>query len=180
MTLGSVAAKLGYFPELYRAICDALADVSARILITTGPDGDLSGLGPLPTNVHVERWVAQEQVMPHAAVVVCHAGYGTLLGALAAGLPVVAMPLFAGDQWHNARRLHHLGAGIALQDPRPAMFDHPRKDLIAALPRAVRRVLHEERHRAAARRIASASAALPTVDAAADRLRDIAGNPAGD
>lgn len=38
-------------------------------------------LGPIPTDVHVEPWVSQGRVFRHAAVVVCHGGSGTTLGA---------------------------------------------------------------------------------------------------
>jgi UDP:flavonoid glycosyltransferase YjiC (YdhE family) len=53
---------------------------------------------PLPPGVRVERWVNQDEVLARAAVVVCHGGYGTMIGALAAGTPFVVISLFASDQ----------------------------------------------------------------------------------
>jgi UDP:flavonoid glycosyltransferase YjiC (YdhE family) len=47
----------------------------------------------------------------------CHGGSGTTLGALAAGLPLVVVPLFA-DQPVNARRVAAVGAGLAVE-PEP-------------------------------------------------------------
>jgi UDP:flavonoid glycosyltransferase YjiC (YdhE family) len=63
----------------------------------------------------VERFWLQAQVMPHAAAMVGHGGFGTTVQALAAGIPVVVVPLFV-DQPHNARRVHDAGVGLALED----------------------------------------------------------------
>jgi UDP:flavonoid glycosyltransferase YjiC (YdhE family) len=43
-----------------RATLEQLADLPARILVTIGDDADPNELGPLPANVHVKRWVAQD------------------------------------------------------------------------------------------------------------------------
>ena len=59
LTLGSVAGSMGFFPGVYRAAIDALAPLDVRVLVTTGRDADPAELGPLPANVHAERWVAQ-------------------------------------------------------------------------------------------------------------------------
>jgi len=52
--------------------------------------------------VHVEAWVPQADALAAATVVVCHGGSGTTFGTLAAGLPLVIVPMFA-DQPANAR-----------------------------------------------------------------------------
>jgi UDP:flavonoid glycosyltransferase YjiC (YdhE family) len=174
LTFGSVAGPLGYFPGLYRAAIDALADLPVRLLVTIGEPGDPAEVGPVPGNVHVERWVEQGSVLPHAAVVVSHGGYGSMLGALTHGVPLVALPLFGGDQWRNARRVAQVGAGIAVEGATRAMFDHPGPAAIDALPGAVRSVLDDRGYGHAARAIGAAAAALPPVDAAVDVLRAIA------
>ena len=113
VTFGSVAAGLPLFPAVYRAALDALADLPVRVLMTIGEHGDPAELGPLPANAAVEQWVPQADVVPHAAAVVCHGGYGTTIGALTAGVPLVVAPLFA-DQGRNAARVAAVGAGLAL------------------------------------------------------------------
>ena len=52
------------------------------------------------------------QVLPQASVVVGHGGFGTLLRILAAGVPMVAFPLF-GDQGYNARRVDETGITVS-------------------------------------------------------------------
>jgi len=72
-------------------------------------------LGTMPHNVHLERWVDQADVFAVADLVVCHGGSGTTYGALAAGLPLVLVPVFA-DQFENARRVAAAGAGVTVDD----------------------------------------------------------------
>ena len=159
VTFGSVAATLGYFPDLYRAVIDGLADLPARFLVTTAADE----LGPVPPNVCVLRWVPQDTVLEGAAAVVSHGGYGTVLGALAHGLPQAVMPLFAQDQWRNARRVAELGAGVALEGPPRDTFAPPGPEVLAALPGAVEHVLLRERYARAAGELAEDIAVLPPV-----------------
>jgi UDP:flavonoid glycosyltransferase YjiC (YdhE family) len=178
LTLGSVAGSLRLFPDLYRAAIDALSPLPVRMLLTLGTDADPDHLGPLPANVHAEPWLPQEAILPHAAAVVCHGGFGTTLGALAHGVPLMAMPLFAGDQWRNARRVADIGAGIALANGPRRVFELPGPELIAALPDAVARMLDEPGYGAAALRMADAIAELDPIDAAVDLLAGAMGSAA--
>ncbi len=159
ITFGTVAPQHdGVFPALYRAAIDAVAPLGARVLVTIGRDRDPADLGALPDGVHVEQWVPQASVMPHAAAMVCHGGSGTVRGGLAAGVPLVILPLFA-DQPHNAARVHELGAGIALEDGP------------GGLAAALRAVLADPGYGERAAAVAADIRSLPTVDAAADALR---------
>jgi UDP:flavonoid glycosyltransferase YjiC (YdhE family) len=64
----------------------------------------------------VERWVPQAEALAQASLVVCHGGSGTVLGALAANVPLVILPLFA-DQFANARALADTGAAAVVVGP---------------------------------------------------------------
>ena len=165
VTYGSVAPRMGAFPDAYRAAIDALASHDVRVLVTVGRDRDPADLGPVPANVRVEQWVPQADVLPHAAAVVCHGGHGTVLGALAAGVPLVVLPMFA-DQPYNARRVERLGAGIALEGGREA-FAH--------IGTAVERVLSERVYRAGAALVASDTRRMPPVDEAPGVLERLVG-----
>jgi len=160
VSFGTVAAGIGMFPDLYLAAAGALADVPVRVLMTTGGSADPAALGPLPPNVHVERWCDEAQVLPQASVVVSHGGFGTLLRVLAAGVPMVVVPLFA-DQGYNARRVHDTGIAIGL-DGGPAG--------IGELGAAVKRVVGDPAFRTAAHRTAEEMRSQPDVSASADLL----------
>jgi UDP:flavonoid glycosyltransferase YjiC (YdhE family) len=153
-----------YFPRLYRTAVEALEGTGARVLVTIGAQRDPAELGPVPPSVRVERWVAQADVMPHAAAMVGHGGSGSTLSALSAGVPMALVPLFA-DQFHNANRVAELGAGIALDGD---------SERLAGLERAVLDLLSVSRYRDRARGMADEIHALPPVDEAPDALAALA------
>jgi UDP:flavonoid glycosyltransferase YjiC (YdhE family) len=164
LTFGSEAASQRFFPDLYRAAINALADGSADVLVAVGLRGEPAALEPLPTGVRVERWVDQAEVLPRAALVVCHGGYGTMIGALAAGTPLVVVPLFAADQWMNGGRIAEVGAGLALDGAADQ----------ARLPEAVFRVLREPAFGQRAQAFAREIAALPPAKDAITALEALA------
>jgi UDP:flavonoid glycosyltransferase YjiC (YdhE family) len=178
VSFGSVTAgaHMQFYPGLYRAAIEALAPLPVRFLLTVGEDRDLAQLGPLPANVEVQRWVPQDDVLPRAAAVVTHGGHGSTLGALAHGVPVVVLPLFALDQWFNAEAVARAGAGVALDGERHTRrsIDLPSPETFAALRPAVEHVLSDPGPGAAARAIAAEMRALPAVDTAPAALEAIA------
>ena len=54
------------------------------------------------------------EVLPHAAVVVTHGGHGTVVRALAAGVPMVVLH-HGRDQADNAVRVTARGAGVSVK-----------------------------------------------------------------
>jgi UDP:flavonoid glycosyltransferase YjiC (YdhE family) len=159
VTFGSEVPRTPRFPGLYRDVLQQLADLPVRVLLTIGTLREPHELGPVPANAHVEQWIDQADVMPHASAVVCHGGFGTVRATLTAGLPLVTLPFFA-DQPVNAQRAAELGAGVALGSA----------DGLAA---SVRRVLSEPGFRAAAERVAAEVRRLPTVDETPRVLRQV-------
>jgi UDP:flavonoid glycosyltransferase YjiC (YdhE family) len=119
--------------------------------VTVGPAGDPAALGPLPGSVRVERFVPQGVLLPHLAVVAHHGGSGTMLGALAHGLPQLLLP-HGADQFMNAQALVDSGAGLRLL---------PEQITPQTVADAVQALLREARHREAASRIAAEIAAMP-------------------
>lgn len=165
-TLGTVTYTLSLALAAHRTVLDAVADLPARVLLTTGREVDPATLGPLPANVHVEPWVDQADALAHARVMVCHGGSGSTFGALAAGVPLVILPLFA-DQPVNGRLVAEAGAGLVVDaDP---------TDPTAAAPRlreAIRAVLADPMYRAGAERVAAEMATAASID---DVLASVAG-----
>ena len=151
LTLGTVAPTLApqAVPTLM-AMAEAVSQLPVRGLLTV-PDGQFRLLAAAPGNLHVEPFVPQEDVLRAAAVVVCHGGSGTVLGALSAGLPLVVLPMLA-DQLANGRVVARAGAGVVLEPPSEAA-EVP--SAAASIRSAVERTLGEPAFRAAARKIAS-------------------------
>jgi UDP:flavonoid glycosyltransferase YjiC (YdhE family) len=105
--------------------------------------------------------VPQHDVIGHAAVVVCHGGSGTVLGALSAGVPVVSVPVF-GDQFTNGQRIAGAGAGVVVQARGP--HSPEATPLPERLTGAILEVLGEPRYRVAAEQISTEMASEGTVD----------------
>ncbi len=166
VSFGTVAGGVGGLADLYPAVLAALADSPVRVLLTTGHGVEAGDLGTVPANAHVEQWWPQADVMPHAAAVAGHGGFGTTMTALGAGVPQVVVPLFAMDQHINGEHVAAVGAGVHLPGG-PA-------DL-GLLPGALARVLSDTAYRDAARAVRDEMAALPPLTEAVDLLERLAG-----
>jgi MGT family glycosyltransferase len=101
--------------RLLRAALAGLGGEPVRVLATWNrrPVGRPVALS---ANSRLVEWLSYAQTMPGCALVICHAGHGTLARALACGCPVLAVP-HAGDMAENAARLDWSGAGVRLPWP---------------------------------------------------------------
>jgi UDP:flavonoid glycosyltransferase YjiC (YdhE family) len=141
-------------PKPLLVVLEALRDLPARILVTVGPQADPAVVGPQPAHVRVERYVRQSLVLPQCAVVVSHAGSGTVLGSLTLGLPQLCLPQGA-DQFLNADAIASSGAGISL-GPEEATAD--------AVRVAVDRLVGDATYSEVAQRLSASIAAMPSPD----------------
>jgi Erythromycin biosynthesis protein CIII-like, C-terminal domain len=132
---------------------EAVAALPVRALVTVGPTLDPAALQG-PGNVVVVASAPHDQVFPHAGAVITHAGMGTVMRALAHGLPLVCIPQ-GRDQHDVAARVRWHGAGLRLGTGASA----------AKVRAALGRVLDEPSFREAAGRLQRAIQA----DLAADR-----------
>lgn len=109
-----VAPSTSQDPEhrMLRAALEGLAGEPVRVLATTNRRPPASPL-PTPANARVVDWISYARSMPGCAAVICHAGHGTVVRALACGVPVIGCPA-AGDMAENAARLAWSGTGISL------------------------------------------------------------------
>jgi UDP:flavonoid glycosyltransferase YjiC (YdhE family) len=150
--------------DLFTRILAGLSALPVDVIVTVGPALDPSELGRQPPHIRVERFLPLGPVLASCAAVVSHAGSGTLLGALAFGLPSVLFPLGA-DQPYNADRAVDIGVARALD----AVTAHP-GDVAAA----VGEILDDPGYREAAEQIRNEILALPGADHAADLLEQLA------
>jgi UDP:flavonoid glycosyltransferase YjiC (YdhE family) len=144
LTLGTI------FPmecgDLFTRVLEGLD--GRAVTVSIGPDIDPAELGPQPPNVDVRRHVDQAEVLPRCGIVVSHGGSGTILAALAHGLPSVLLPMGADQPW-NAERCAELGVAQVL-------------DPLTATPADIRAaVAGAGAHRHAAARLQGETARLP-------------------
>jgi len=148
--------------QALQRVAAALGSLPVRGLVTTGPSIPVDVIDA-PANVTVVERAPHSEVLRHASAVVTHAGHGTVIKSLAAGVPVVAIPL-GRDQLDNAARVAHHGAGLRLKP----------KAGTEAIARAVQRVIDEPAFAANARRLADAIAVETADDRAAEELEALA------
>lgn len=141
VTLGSEAPGLPFFvPVLQQAVAGA-ARAGLPVVVATGRQLEPEVLAGIAGDIRPQPWVDQSEVLRRTRVVVCHAGAGTTLAALAAQVPVVAIPLFA-DQPDNADRLQETGCGIRVA-PVADQIAEAVNGLLGEVPDATRRMCRE-------------------------------------
>jgi UDP:flavonoid glycosyltransferase YjiC (YdhE family) len=152
-------------PFLLRATSKGLGGMALEVILTTGQNRDPAALGldPLPSNVHVERWLSHESLLPRCAAVVTTGGPATVMAALKAGVPLVMVPTF-WEKSDNAQRVVEAGVGLRLA---------PRRCTPERLHAAVMRLVEEPHFRENARRIARRLAQAPGPPRAAELIEGL-------
>ncbi len=145
-------------PELIERVCSAVADLGLPATLTLGPAVARDAVAVSET-IDVLTVADHDRLMSECSIVICHGGLGTVLRALAHGVPLVVLPL-GRDQIGNARRVEDLGVGIASDT--------------AHIGDAVSTVLGDASFRAAAARAAERIAAAEPDRTAAEAIERIA------
>ncbi|WP_454915749.1 glycosyltransferase [Xanthobacter sediminis] len=156
-SLGTLQGARG---GLFLKVAQAAAKCGARLLVAHGgllSAAEAARLAPL---AQVHAFVPQRAVLRRCAAAVLHCGMNTVLDALSAGVPLVAMPI-AFEQPATAARLAYAGAAEVVPAGRAGT---------GRLARALDKVLREPGYRAAARRLAAEMATHGGVAEAADRI----------
>ena len=144
---------------LAAAALEGLATEDVFVVATTA-GVDPAGL-PVATNARIERYLPHRPILERATCVVCHGGMGITQKALAAGVPVCAVP-FGRDQFEVARRVAVADAGVML----------PKAKLSAKRLRAA--VAEATAKTPGARRVAAGYEASGGAGAAADAMEQLA------
>jgi UDP:flavonoid glycosyltransferase YjiC (YdhE family) len=110
VTFGTIFADQG----LFRTVLSGISGIGVDVIATVGRRIDPDDLGPQPDHVRIDRFIPQAEILSRVSVAVCHAGSGTLLGALAAGVPLVMVPQGADHFW-NAEACSRAGAGTMVE-----------------------------------------------------------------
>jgi UDP:flavonoid glycosyltransferase YjiC (YdhE family) len=137
--------------DLFDRVIAGLTRLPVNLVVTVGRHIDPAEFGTQPEHVHIHRYLPQQLVLPHCQLVVSHGGSGSVIGALAHGVPMVLVPMGA-DQPHNAARCADLGLARVLDAVR--LTPDTARDAASA-------VLADPAYRHAAERLRDEAAALP-------------------
>lgn len=162
-----IAPSTAQDPEqrMLRAAIEGLAGEPVRVLGSTNRRPPPDPI-PVPDNARLVDWVSYGQTMPRCDAVVSHAGHGTVVRALACGVPLVACPA-AGDMAENAARVAWTGAGVSL----PRRLTTPR-----GVRLAVRKLLSDGRYRERAQAFRDYAARVDGATVAAETVEEFAAN----
>ena len=110
-----VYASMGTLVNGSATVQRAILDVAARlpdhqVVFSFGGNVDVNGLGAIPPNVIAVPAAPQLELLKRAVLCITHAGLNTVLEALGAGVPMVAIPV-GYDQPGVAARIAHHGVG---------------------------------------------------------------------
>jgi UDP:flavonoid glycosyltransferase YjiC (YdhE family) len=161
VTLGTEVAGVPFFADVLPQVVRGAVQAGLPVVVATGKPVDLALLSGIEGDVRVETWVDQAEVLRTARVVVCHAGSGTVLGALGGQVPIVAVPLFA-DQPDNAARIAETGCGLQVP-PEADQVAAATRELAAHLPEGCVRMARE------LAALPPAEDAVPWLEAVAER-----------
>ncbi|MEY4607886.1 MAG: hypothetical protein RL625_103, partial [Gemmatimonadota bacterium] len=142
---------------------ESLAAVRAlgqRAIFLVGPENHEMLRTSFPPEILVVERAPHSLLIPRCAVVVQQCGVGTLMQALRAGVPTLAVP-FANDQPDNAYRAARLGVARIIPASR-----YRRRRVAVALDQ----LLTDPSYRAASARVAAEVRAERGVDAACDAI----------
>ena len=144
-----------------RRIAAALALLPLEAVITVGPAVEVDAVAPA-RNVAVVRYIAHRTVLPDCALVITHAGLGTVMAALAHGVPLLCLPM-GREQHDNAARVAACEAGLVLT---------PDAD-VDEISQAIRAMLAAPEYRTAARHMAATIARRDGRELAVDALESL-------
>ncbi|MCR6488748.1 hypothetical protein M8542_38555 [Amycolatopsis sp. OK19-0408] len=170
LTLGTV---VGTAPGL-RAAIDGLSTLDVEVVVAAGPNIPVAEFGGLAPNIHLERWVPQAELLTMVDLAVHHGGGGTTLGATAAGVPQLFVPV-AGDGFLNAGAVSAAGAGKRLLPEGVTRGAELRRtDVVSAasIGEAAAGLLTDPDARQAAKALAEEIAAMPSPADVAAGLHD--------
>jgi MGT family glycosyltransferase len=152
-------------PGTFRAILTAFSTEEVNLILTVGRSMDPAQLQPLSNHIRVERYIPQTLVLPYCNALIFHGGYNSLLSALWNGLPMVLIPMEAGDQYPTAVRCAEVGAGVLVEGNPPEP---------EATRAATKAVLAQSTYRARARQLQLEIKELPPLSEAVQRLEVLA------
>jgi len=102
---------------IFNTIIEAVAGIErVQLVLSTGNNVDIDALRTLPANTIVAPSLPQVELLARASICITHAGINTVLEALSAGVPLVAIPI-GFDQPGIAARITYRQVGESLPAP---------------------------------------------------------------
>ncbi|WP_188193690.1 activator-dependent family glycosyltransferase [Nonomuraea sp. SYSU D8015] len=168
LSLGTSATdRLGAYAVSVQDLLDGLAELDVEVVATL-PAGQRAGLGRVPDNARIVGYTPLHDLMPTCAAMINHGGAGTVLTALASGVPQLVVPHHMFDEPLLARRLAEAEAGVTIE-PAEVSGDSVRKQVL--------RLLDDPSMGAGARALREEMSAMPSPNEIVRELEELAHGP---
>uniref|UniRef100_UPI0025DEAB35 glycosyltransferase n=1 Tax=uncultured Paracoccus sp. TaxID=189685 RepID=UPI0025DEAB35 len=162
----SLGTLQGHRAALLSRIAQACRQAGAQVLVSHAGSLTQAQARAIPAD-WVRGFVPQQAVLDRADLCVTHAGLNTALECLAAGVPMLALPL-THDQPGVAARIARCGAGLRL---------HPWQRGTTRIAQAVRDMLDDPSYRQAAQGFAAQADGWGDAAGAVDRIEALIRTP---
>lgn len=106
----SLGTVFGSRTEIWKAIIEGCSGLEAQLVIALGGTGRVKSLPELPANAIVVEYAPQRELLKRASLAITHGGLNSVMEALAAGVPLLAIPI-TGDQFGVAARIAYTRVG---------------------------------------------------------------------
>lgn len=146
--------------SVFTKIAEACENLSAQLVISLGGGGKPSDLGELRGDPIVVEFAPQLEVIDRASVVITHAGMNTATECMAAGVPMLALPV-TNDQPAVAARIAYSGCGLTIPVQRVSA---------SRMKNALTRLLSEPQFKDRAQFLAEANRKAGGLDRAVDLI----------
>jgi MGT family glycosyltransferase len=100
-------------PQVFLTLLEALDMPGVQAIVSAGASYEALASRKLPGKVLLFRRVPQLELLPRVELVIGHGGNNTTNETLAAGKPLLVIPV-GGEQRDNSRRVEYLGAGLTI------------------------------------------------------------------
>jgi MGT family glycosyltransferase len=96
--------------EIWNAIVEGCSNLNAQLVLCFGGQRPTELICHLPPNAIVVDYAPQRELLGRASLAIIHAGLNSAMESIAAGVPMIAIPI-TGDQFGVAARIAHAGIG---------------------------------------------------------------------
>jgi zeaxanthin glucosyltransferase len=164
LVYASMGTLFNGLENVYRSILEVIGRLpDVQLVLSVGHNLRITDLGRIPSNVIAVPYAPQIELLKRASLCITHAGLNTTMESLAAGCPMVAIPV-GFDQPGISARIKHHGLGESM----------PIGDLtVHTLSEAVRKVLKDPSYRNKARYFQEVIAKTRCLDLAAEIIERI-------
>lgn len=106
----SLGTVFSHRVDIWNAIVEGCSGVDAQLVLCFGGQRPTDFVSPLPANAIAADYAPQRELLGRASLAIIHAGLNSAMEAIAAGVPMIAIPI-TGDQFGVAARIAYAGIG---------------------------------------------------------------------